>query len=130
MDLGQESHAGVAAERAAAAAGIVLVTLASAQFLMTLDSSVMNVSIATVANDVGTTVTGIQTAITFYTLVMASLMITGGNLADPGRRGGAADLHVVGDSPSRTRRCRSARPQGEAQDHPLRNRRLKWNWWN
>ena len=29
---------------------------------------------------VGTTVTGIQTAITFYTLVMASLMITGGKL--------------------------------------------------
>jgi MFS family permease len=58
----------------------VLLTLASAQFLMTLDSSVMNVSIATVARDVGTTVTGIQTAITFYTLVMASLMITGGKL--------------------------------------------------
>jgi MFS family permease len=56
------------------------VTLASAQFLMTLDSSVMNVSIATVAKDVSTTVTGIQTAITFYTLVMASLMITGGKL--------------------------------------------------
>jgi hypothetical protein len=33
------------------------------------------VSIATVANDVGMTVTGIQTAITFYTLVMASLMM-------------------------------------------------------
>lgn len=63
-----------------AAAGTVMLTLASAQFLMTLDSSVMNVSIATVANDVGTTVTGIQTAITFYALVMASLMITGGKL--------------------------------------------------
>ncbi len=62
------------------ASGSVLLTLASAQFLMTLDSSVMNVSIATVAEDVGTTVTGIQTAITLYTLVMASLMITGGKL--------------------------------------------------
>ena len=59
---------------------MVLLTLASAQFLMTLDSSVMNVSIATVAKDVGTTVTGIQTAITFYTLVMATLMITGGKI--------------------------------------------------
>ena len=68
------------AQLAAAAAGTVLLTLSSAQFLMTLDSSVMNVSIATVATDVGTTVTGIQTAITFYTLVMASLMITGGKL--------------------------------------------------
>src|SRR2546421_6588526 len=70
----------VTAERAATGSGIVLLTLASGQFLMTLDSSVMNVSIATVAKDVGTTVTGIQTAITFYTLVMASLMITGGKL--------------------------------------------------
>jgi len=66
--------------RAEGASGVVLLTLASGQFLMTLDSSVMNVSIATVAKDVGTTVTGIQTAITFYTLVMASLMITGGKL--------------------------------------------------
>ena len=61
----------------AAGATLVLLTLAAGQFLMTLDSSVMNVSIATVAKDVGTTVTGIQGAITAYTLVMASLMITG-----------------------------------------------------
>src|SRR6266516_3414796 len=80
MDVSREAAAGATAERAAGAAGIVLLTLAAAQFLMTLDSSVMNVSIATVAKDVGTTVTGIQTAITFYTLVMASLMITGGKL--------------------------------------------------
>jgi MFS family permease len=69
-----------ATERQASASGIVLVTLAAGQFLMTLDSSVMNVSIATVAKDVDTTVTGIQTAITLYTLVMASLMITGGKI--------------------------------------------------
>jgi EmrB/QacA subfamily drug resistance transporter len=61
-------------------ATLVLATLASAQFLMTLDSSVMNVSMAQVAADLGTTITGIQTAITLYTLVMASLMITGGKL--------------------------------------------------
>jgi len=69
------------------ASGTVLMTLAAGQFLMTLDSSVMNVSIATVAKDVGTDVTGIQTAITLYTLVMASLMITGGKVgAILGRR--------------------------------------------
>jgi MFS family permease len=72
--------ASVAAERDAGAAGTVLATLATAQFLMTLDSSVMNVSIATVAKDVGTDVTGIQTAITLYTLVMAAFMITGGKI--------------------------------------------------
>jgi MFS family permease len=71
---------GPAAATRAAGASLVLLTLASGQFLMTLDSSVMNVSIATVAKDVGTTVTGIQGAITAYTLVMASLMITGAKI--------------------------------------------------
>jgi MFS family permease len=65
---------------AQAGAAAVLVTLAAGQFLMTLDTSVMNVAIATVAEDVGTDVTGIQTAITLYTLVMATLMITGGKI--------------------------------------------------
>ncbi|MEU6878297.1 MFS transporter [Streptomyces sp. NPDC046712] len=63
-----------------AGARSVLLTLAAGQFLMALDSSVMNVSIATVADDVGTTVTGIQGAITAYTLVMAMLMIPGGKV--------------------------------------------------
>ena len=78
-----------APSRPAAAAGTraVLLTLAAGQFLMTLDSSVMNVSIATVASDLGTTVSGIQAAITFYTLVMATLMLTGGKIgAIIGRR--------------------------------------------
>lgn len=60
--------------------GIVLLTLAAGQFVMALDSSVMNVSIATVAKDVGTTVTGVQGAITAYTLVMAALMIPGSKI--------------------------------------------------
>ncbi|MXM62591.1 MFS transporter [Streptomyces sp. HUCO-GS316] len=63
-----------------ATARIVLLALAAGQFLMALDSSVMNVSIATVAEDVGTTVTGIQGAITAYTLVMAMFMIPGGKV--------------------------------------------------
>ncbi|HET8987290.1 MAG TPA: MFS transporter [Humibacillus sp.] len=61
-------------------ASFVLVLLASGQFVMTLDSSVMNVSMATVASDLGTTISGIQTAITLYTLVMATMMITGGKI--------------------------------------------------
>jgi hypothetical protein len=77
-----------APEAAAKGTGLVLLTLAAGQFLMTLDSSVMNVSIATVAKDVGTTVTGIQTAITLYTLVMAMLMITGGRSARSSAAGG------------------------------------------
>lgn len=64
----------------AAGSGVVLATLAAGQFLMTLDSSVMNVSMAAVAADLDTTITGIQTAITLYTLVMAAMMITGGKI--------------------------------------------------
>src|SRR3954454_10992784 len=80
--MGASTRAGVAQ-----AGSTVLVTLAAGQFLMTLDSSVMNVAIATVAEDVGTTVTGIQTAITLYTLVMAMLMVTGGKIGSMiGRR--------------------------------------------
>src|SRR4051794_14966840 len=55
-------------------------TLCAGQFLMMLDSSVMNVSMATDAKDLDTTITGIQTAITLYTLVMAAFMITGGKI--------------------------------------------------
>jgi MFS family permease len=79
--------AGGAVGTARQATKLVLLTLAAGQFLMTLDSSVMNVSIATVAKDVGTTVAGIQLAITLYTLVMAMLMVTGGKVGSMiGRR--------------------------------------------
>jgi MFS family permease len=71
----------IARKAESSGAGVVLLTLAAGQFLMTLDSSVMNVSIATVAEDVGTTVTGIQGAITAYTLVMAALMIMGAKIS-------------------------------------------------
>ena len=50
-----------AASAAAKASGLVLLTLAAAQFVMALDMTVMNTAIATVAKDVGTDVTGIQT---------------------------------------------------------------------
>ena len=59
---------------------MILLTLAAAAFLMTLDTSVMNVSMPQVAADVDTSITGIQTAITLYTLVMATMMITGGKI--------------------------------------------------
>src|SRR5512132_47632 len=71
-----------AAGKAAGATGVVLLTLAAGQFVMALDTTVMNTAIATVADDLDTTVTGIQTAITLYTLVMASLMITGGKVGE------------------------------------------------
>jgi EmrB/QacA subfamily drug resistance transporter len=61
---------------------IPVIVLAFAQFVMVLDSTVMNVSISTVVEDLGTTVTAMQAAITFYTLTMASMMLLGGKLGD------------------------------------------------
>lgn len=58
----------------------VLALLAASMFLMALDASVMNVSIANVAHDVNTNIHGIQIALTTYTLIMASLMIAGGKV--------------------------------------------------
>jgi len=78
--MAEQTTSGSKAAAAAAGAGLILFTLSAGQFLMALDTSVMNVSIATVAKDVGTTVTGVQTAITLYTLVMASLMVLGGKI--------------------------------------------------
>jgi MFS family permease len=59
-----------------------IIVLASAQFVMVLDSTVMNVSITTVAKDLHTTIEVMQAAITCYTLVMAALMLVGGKLGD------------------------------------------------
>jgi EmrB/QacA subfamily drug resistance transporter len=56
--------------------------LAAAQFVMVLDSSVMNVSISQIVADLDTTVTGVQLAITAYTLVMAAFMLVGAKLGD------------------------------------------------
>ncbi|HVO86122.1 MAG TPA: MFS transporter [Candidatus Binatia bacterium] len=60
----------------------VLIILAVSQFVMILDGTVMNVSISTVAKDLDTTISGMQAAITFFTLTMAALMLTGGKLGD------------------------------------------------
>ena len=59
-----------------------LVALATAQFVMVLDQSVMNVSISQQVEDFDTTVTTIQAVITLYCLVMAMLMLTGGKIGD------------------------------------------------
>ncbi|MCU1667243.1 MAG: Major facilitator permease [Blastococcus sp.] len=56
--------------------------LALAQFICSYAGSNMNVAITTIAKDLGTTVTGIQTTITLFTLTMAALMIPGSKLTD------------------------------------------------
>src|SRR3954453_4092479 len=59
-----------------------MLILASAQFVMVLDSSVMNVAISQIVEDLHTSIQGVQTAITLYTLVMAAFMLLGAKLGD------------------------------------------------
>jgi MFS family permease len=61
---------------------VPLIMLASAQFVMVLDTSVMNVAISQIVKDLDTTIQGVQTAITMYTLVMAAFMLLGAKLGD------------------------------------------------
>jgi MFS family permease len=59
-----------------------VIVLAIAQFIMVLDTTVMNVSISAVVEDLNTTISGVQLAITSYALVMGAFMMTGGRLGD------------------------------------------------
>ncbi|MFF8614347.1 MFS transporter [Streptomyces sp. NPDC015350] len=59
-----------------------LIVLGAAQFLMVLDTAVMNVSISQLVDDFDTEVTAIQAVITLYALVMAAFMIIGGRIGD------------------------------------------------
>jgi MFS family permease len=68
-------------EPAAAARGMIL-PLALAQFIASYAATNMNVAISAIAKDLGTTVGGVQTAITLFTLTMAALMIPGSKLTD------------------------------------------------
>jgi len=63
-------------------AGELVLPLALAQFIASYAATNMNVAISTIASDIGTTVIGIQTTITLFTLTMASLMIPGSKLTD------------------------------------------------
>jgi MFS family permease len=61
---------------------MVLVTLSMSMFIIVIDTTIMNVSISALIEDLDTTVGGIQAAIALYALVMASFMLIGGKLAD------------------------------------------------
>jgi MFS family permease len=70
------------AAQGAAADRRLLAPLALTQFVASFAGSNMNVSINSIAKDIGTTVHGVQTAITLFLLCMAALMIPGSKLTD------------------------------------------------
>lgn len=70
-----------AAQAAAFPAKAALLPLLLAQFINSYDTSSMNVAIQDIVADLDTTVTGVQSALSLYTLVMAAGMIVGSKLA-------------------------------------------------
>src|SRR5712671_7152624 len=70
------------AAKATGAARAMILPLALAQFIASYAATNMNVAISAIASDLGTTVAGVQTAITLFTLTMAALMIPGSKLTD------------------------------------------------
>jgi len=76
------TRTGTGGGAAVATAGAVVLPLALAQFIASYAASNMNVAISTIADDLNTDVTGIQTTITLFTLTMAALMVPGSKLTD------------------------------------------------
>jgi MFS family permease len=70
----------IRAARPAVAPTAMVLPLALAQFIASYAATNLNVAISTIAEDLGTTVIGMQTTITLFTLTMASLMIPGSKL--------------------------------------------------
>jgi MFS family permease len=61
---------------------LLALLLAMAMFVLVVDTSLMNVSIAAVVRDLGTTVSGVQSAIALEALVSAAFIIIGGKVGD------------------------------------------------
>ena len=61
---------------------IPLILVACASFIITLDSTFMNVSISQVVADLNTTVSTIQMTMAFYTLITAAFMLLSTKLQD------------------------------------------------
>jgi len=60
----------------------MVLPLALAQFVASYAATNMNVAISAIAHSLSTSVIGVQTAITLFTLMMAALMIPGSKLTD------------------------------------------------
>jgi EmrB/QacA subfamily drug resistance transporter len=60
----------------------VAILLAMAMFVLVVDTSLMNVSIAAVVNDLDTTASGVQSAIALEALVSAAFILIGSKVAD------------------------------------------------
>ncbi len=70
--------------------------LAMAMFVLVVDTSLMNVSISAVVDDLDTTVSGVQSAIALEALVSAAFILIGGKVGDLAGRKRAYVLGLLG----------------------------------
>src|SRR5690625_666325 len=62
--------------------GRLALLLSMAMFVLVVDTSIMNVSISAVVQDIGTTVSGLQSTIALEALVSAAFILIGGKIGD------------------------------------------------
>jgi EmrB/QacA subfamily drug resistance transporter len=91
-----EGDAAAAGAEWAAGSRRLAVLLAMAMFVLVVDTSLMNVSIASVVADLGTTVSGVQGAIALEALVSAAFILVGSKIGDLIGRKRAFTLGLLG----------------------------------
>ncbi len=74
----------------------LMILLAMAMFVLVIDTSMMNVSISAIVEDLGTTVSGVQSAISVEALVSAAFILIGSKLGDLYGRKRAYILGLMG----------------------------------
>ena len=87
---------GTAAPEAAEGNQRLAILLAMAMFVLVVDTSLMNVSIAAVVHDLDTTVSGVQAAIALEALVSAAFILIGSKVGDLFGRKRAYILGLLG----------------------------------
>src|SRR5436190_13911331 len=79
-DMSTEPHGAV--EPAGSGSRRLMILLAAAMFVLVVDTSLMNVSISAVINDLDTTASGVQSAIALEALVSAAFILINSKIGD------------------------------------------------
>src|SRR5262247_2453166 len=93
---GVTEDAATGVDRESTSTGRLAVLLAMAMFVLVVDTSLMNVSISSVVQDLGTTVSGVQSAIALEALVSAAFILIGSKIGDLFGRKRAYVLGLLG----------------------------------
>src|SRR5680860_703134 len=88
--------------------GLALLLLASTQFIVVLDASIVNVALPSIGTDLLFSQENLSWVVNAYTLAFGGFLLLGGRLAD--LRGRRAGRRAAGSR--RRRACRRGRPRG------------------